>query len=56
MFGLIHGLLLWAGDILFLYGVSALLVLHYLDSTDEELKSKAAFLLLLLYLPQQCLC
>ncbi|WP_372858817.1 DUF418 domain-containing protein [Pseudoalteromonas sp.] len=43
VFGLIHGFLLWAGDILFLYGVSALLVLRYLDYTDEELKSKAAF-------------
>jgi len=43
VFGLIHGLLLWAGDILFLYGVSALLVIRYLDYTDEELKNKAAF-------------
>ncbi|WP_213610210.1 DUF418 domain-containing protein [Pseudoalteromonas sp.] len=43
VFGLIHGFLLWAGDILFLYGVSALLVLRYLSYTNEELKNKAAF-------------
>ena len=42
VFGLIHGFLLWAGDILFLYGVSGLFILRYLDYTNEELKNKAA--------------
>lgn len=37
LFGLAHGFLLWAGDILFLYSVSGWFILKYLDSDNERL-------------------
>lgn len=47
VFGLLHGFLLWAGDILFLYGVSGLLAIRYLSSTNEQLLKHAYGFILL---------
>ncbi len=47
LFGLAHGFLLWAGDILFVYGVSGWYALKYLESDNELLlKRGTAFILL----------
>ena len=37
IFGLIHGFLLWAGDILFVYGVSGWFIIKYLDTDNPKL-------------------
>ncbi|MFK3859681.1 DUF418 domain-containing protein [Pseudoalteromonas rhizosphaerae] len=37
VFGLLHGFLLWAGDILFIYACAGWLVIQYLDASDEML-------------------
>lgn len=47
LFGLAHGFLLWAGDILFVYGLSGWFVIKYLESDNELLlKHGVAFILL----------
>ena len=47
LFGLAHGFLLWAGDILFVYGVSGWYVLKYLESDNELLLKRAVEFILL---------
>ncbi len=47
IFGLVHGFLLWAGDILFLYGVSAWFALKYLQSNNQLLVKRAGEFLLI---------
>lgn len=47
LFGLLHGFLLWAGDILTAYAVSGLFVLKYLKSNDEGLLKQATSFILL---------
>lgn len=46
-FGLAHGFLLWAGDILFLYGVAGWFILRYLDSDNERLLQRGTGFILL---------
>ena len=47
LFGLAHGFLLWAGDILFVYGVSGWFVIKYLESDSNVLLKRGfAFTLL----------
>lgn len=41
VFGLIHGIIIWPGDILFTYGISGFLALYYKDLSIGELKRKA---------------
>lgn len=41
IFGLIHGILIWSGDILLTYGISGFLALCYRDITITEQKRKA---------------
>ena len=41
VFGLIHGIIIWPGDILFTYGISGFLALYYKDLSIGELKLKA---------------
>ncbi|PIW59452.1 DUF418 domain-containing protein [Shewanella sp. CG12_big_fil_rev_8_21_14_0_65_47_15] len=41
VFGLIHGIIIWPGDILFTYGVSGFLALCYKELSIEALKRKA---------------
>lgn len=40
IFGLIHGFLLWAGDILLIYGVSGWFIIKYLDTDNPKLLQK----------------
>lgn len=47
IFGLAHGFLLWAGDILFVYGVCGWWVLKYLDSNNNVLLQKGILFMLL---------
>ncbi len=47
IFGLAHGFLLWAGDILFLYGVSGWFALKYLQSNNQLLVKRAGEFLLI---------
>ncbi|MGO2478402.1 MAG: DUF418 domain-containing protein [Pseudoalteromonas sp.] len=47
IFGLLHGFLLWAGDILFMYAVSGWFCLRYLEVDDQTLIERIkAFLLI----------
>ncbi|MGL4713145.1 MAG: DUF418 domain-containing protein, partial [Shewanella sp.] len=46
VFGLLHGIFIWSGDILFTYGISGLLAMHYKDLTIEALKRKANIFML----------
>lgn len=41
VFGLIHGIIIWPGDILLTYGISGFLALCYRDASIDELKRKA---------------
>lgn len=41
VFGLIHGIIIWPGDILFTYGISGFLALYYKNLSIGELKRKA---------------
>lgn len=41
VFGLIHGIIIWPGDILLTYGISGFLALCYRDASIAELKRKA---------------
>ncbi|MGL5472618.1 MAG: DUF418 domain-containing protein [Shewanella sp.] len=41
IFGLIHGIFIWSGDILLTYGISGFLALCYRDATIAEQKRKA---------------
>jgi len=41
VFGLLHGIIIWPGDILLTYGISGFLVLCYRDASIDELKRKA---------------
>jgi uncharacterized protein len=41
VFGLIHGIIIWPGDILLTYGISGFLALCYRDASITELKRKA---------------
>lgn len=41
VFGLIHGIIIWPGDILFTYGISGFLAIYYKDLSIGELKRKA---------------
>ncbi|MEH6394835.1 DUF418 domain-containing protein [Pseudoalteromonas sp.] len=47
VFGLLHGFLLWAGDILLIYACAGWLVLKYLDASDELLLKRGWQFLLL---------
>lgn len=47
VFGLLHGFLLWAGDILFIYACAGWLVLQYLDAADDLILKRAWQFLLL---------
>ncbi len=41
LIGLMHGVFIWAGDILLTYGISAFLALNYINSDLEILKKRA---------------
>lgn len=41
VFGLIHGIIIWPGDILFTYGISGFLAIYYKNLSIGELKRKA---------------
>jgi len=41
VFGLLHGIIIWPGDILLTYGISGFLALCYRDASITELKRKA---------------
>jgi uncharacterized protein len=47
LFGLSHGFLLWAGDILFLYGVAGWFIIKYLDSDNALLLKRGCEFILL---------
>ncbi|MCL1089153.1 DUF418 domain-containing protein [Shewanella profunda] len=46
VFGLIHGIIIWPGDILFTYGISGFLALCYKELSIEALKRKANIFIL----------
>ncbi|MEZ9141138.1 MULTISPECIES: DUF418 domain-containing protein [unclassified Shewanella] len=41
VFGLIHGIFIWGGDILLTYGISAFLALNYVNADIETIKKRA---------------
>ena len=43
VFGLIHGIVIWPGDILLTYGISGFLTLMYLDDSVQSLKKRACW-------------
>ena len=47
VFGLLHGFLLWAGDILLIYACAGWLVIKFLDASDERLLKRGWQFLLL---------
>jgi uncharacterized protein len=47
IFGLIHGFLLWAGDILFAYGIAGWYIVKYLDNDSEQLLTRGIRYILL---------
>ena len=46
VFGLLHGIIIWPGDILLTYGISGFLALCYKDLSIEALKRKANIFIL----------
>ncbi|MCL1067195.1 DUF418 domain-containing protein [Shewanella olleyana] len=42
VFGLIHGIFIWGGDILLTYGISAFVALNYINSDIDTLKKRAS--------------
>lgn len=46
VFGLIHGIIIWPGDILFTYGISGFLALCYKELSIDALKRKANIFIL----------